>query len=834
MTSIVYDLRHACRRLINKPGFSLATVLLLAIGIGGTTLVFSVVNAVLLRTLPVAAPERLARILVLTHNRPPVSEYPFSIFEQWRRRSRSFSGTFAQTDIDIAYSDVLGSRPVRAQIVTGSYYSVLGVEPFLGRLLTQRDEWAGGGDLPVILSYHFWEQRFRRDPSVLGRTVHLAGRPFSVVGVTRPEFNGISVDSGPDLQVSFIAGEFLTVWGTKNADPRRCCLWEIAGRLRSDVPLGQAQAETSAAMQSAWEAVYSGRKPLSEEDRKWIHRQRLQVEPINRGVSWLRQKFSTGLMALLGAALLLLVLACANVAGLLLAQAAAQEQYNAIRLAIGASRARLMQQWLAEGAVLALAGGAAALLITWVCLPLVNGVLPPIRGLDTRQLPAILHVPLDFRVFACVLLLCCGSTIAAAISPAWHAAHADLLTPIKSANSSRRNTRVRLFMVAAQVAVCAMVVADSGLLVETLRNLESMNPGFRRDHVITFSVDTGMQKYDGSQTSALASRLLLDTRNLPGVAAASVAVKPLLRGAGMRMSITPIAGKRSAQEDLNSDSNVVTPGYFETLGMRLIAGRVFTDRDLAAHVPAPVVVNETFARTFFPGKNAVGRYFDWANDGALTPRFEIAGIVADAKYRSLREAAFPALFTCLRTPDDFPPAPFQLLVRTFGEPKPIVASVEQILHRIDPDLPFREIHTLSEDIDASLWAEHTLARLGLLFAALATLLAAIGLFGLLSYIVVERSKEIGVRMALGARRGDIVEVAALPTLKLVAVGIGLGLAGSAGTAVLLRSLLFAVLPWNVETQVATAAILMICAAAATFGPLARAVRLDPSEALRHS
>ncbi len=255
--SLAHDLRYALRTLRRHRAFSIAATLLLAAGIGGTTLVFSVVDAILLRELPVKAPGRLARIVELTHNRPPVSEYPYRVFDQFRHSSRSFADVFAQSEVDIAYADELSSRPVRAQIVTGNYYSTLGVEPARGRLLTDKDEWAAGDDLPVIFSYRFWQRQFHGDEKVLGRVVHLEDRPFTVVGVTRPGFNGISVDTGPDIQVPFIAGEFLTAWGAKKSDPRSCCLWEIAGRLRPGVTFAQAQTETTLAMQASWEAVFA-------------------------------------------------------------------------------------------------------------------------------------------------------------------------------------------------------------------------------------------------------------------------------------------------------------------------------------------------------------------------------------------------------------------------------------------------------------------------------------------------------------------------------------------------------------------------------------------------
>jgi predicted permease len=832
--SLHYDLRHAGRTLSRRPAFSVAAVLLLTAGVGGTTLVFSAVDAILLRELPVRDPGRLARIVEVTNNRPLVSEYPYRTFDQWRRRSRSFSTTFAQSELDVAYSDEHASRPVRVQIVTGSYYSALGVEAFRGRLLTAKDEWGGGDELPVVLSYRFWLREFHGNENVLGQVVHLEGRPFVVVGVTKPGFNGISVDTGPDMQVPFIAGRFLTAWGSEKGDPRSCCLWEIAGRLRPGVTFAQAQTETLQSMQAAWTEVFSEKKPLSAQDRQWIRERRLAVEPIKRGISWLRAKFSTGLLALLAAAVFLLVLACANVAGLLLARAAAEEQQNAIRLAVGASRARLTQQWLMEGALLASLGGLGGLLTTRALLPFVDGMLPPMRNLMTESLPPALHLSVDLRVFAFAVLICCGAALLTAIAPAWQATRADPMGPLKAANSNRRSARIRALLVACQVAVCTMVIGNAGLMVATLRNLEKMDPGFRIERVITFTVDTGLEKYDQAQTYALALRLEDETHNMPGVAAAAFAVKPLLRGAGMRFSVAPIGGARSAIEELNSDLNAVSPGYFETLGIRLLAGRTFDNRDLGPSKPKPVVVNETFMRRFFPHTNGVGERFADADGNPLEPRYEVIGVVADSKYRSLREAPFPAAFGCLRSADDLSRSSFELIIRASGDPKSVISEMRKTLRGIDARLPFREIHTLREDLDASLWAEYTLARLGSLFSALAVILAAIGLYGLLSFVVVERSREIGIRLALGAQPRDILRATTFRTLRYVAAGIASGLAGAIATALLLRSVLFEVSPWNAQTLVSSAAIVAVCAALATLAPALRAIRLDPADTLRHS
>lgn len=834
IATLANDFLHACRTLRKSPGFAIATVLLLSIGIGGTTLVFSAVDAVLVRQLPVSHPSGLARILALQHNRPPISEYPFLIFEQWQARSRSFANSFAQSDLDVSLSEGLFAEPIRAEIVTGDYFTVLGVAPELGRLLTKGDEWATQDELPVVLSYDFWRKRFGGDPQVLGRVVHFNGEPFVVVGVTRKGFSGISVDSGPDVRVPFIAGKLLTVDGSRLKDPRRCCLWEVAGRLRPGVTLDDAQAETVTSMQTAWEAATLARRPLTEDDRRWIRNQRLRVERIDRGVSWLRERFSTGLLTLMGAVALLLLLACANVAGLLLARVAAREQETAVRLALGATRSRLVRQWMVESTVLALLGGVGGLLVTGACLPLFQGVVPPIRNLLTEQLPVTLHVQLDMRVFGFALLMCGSAAILAGLSPAWHASRTDLASSLKVGTSDPRRVRLRALLVGIQVAISTIVLANAGLMVETLHRLDRMNPGFDRDHVVTFTVDTALQKYNQEQARLLALRLLQETRNLPGVSSAAIAARGLMRGAGLRTTIGLPGSRVSVADGLNTDLNVVSPGYFETMGMRLLTGHTYDNRDLRGLKPEPVVVNQSFVGRFFPTGNAIGqRVGTGAGNNPVEPDFEIVGVVADAKYRSLREPSFPAMFECMRESGELQNLFFQLEVRTYGKPESVISSVEALLRRMDPRLPFREIHTLRDDVETSLWTEHTMARLGTSFSVLAALLAGIGLYGLLSYTLAQRRREIGIRMALGATASDIMRVTVLRTLAFVLVGVSAGLAVSIATGQLLRGLLYGVSPMDPWAGFSGAALIIATAATATILPAVRVARLDPSTTLRY-
>jgi len=784
-----------------------------------------VVDAVMLRRLAVPRAGELARLVSVIPSRPPVSWFPFPEYEEWRARTRSFASTFAESEMDLSFSEGSATMPVRAGIVTGSYFPVLGVQPELGRLLTQEDEWATQGELPAVLSYEFWRNRFHSDPGVLGRVVHLNGQPFAVVGVLPKRFNGISLETGPQIRVPLIAARFVTV----ERDPKACCQWEIAGRLRSELTASQAGAETVNAMRVGMLAALALKGPVTDDDRRQVAQEDIRLEPVERGVSLLRRRFGDGLLALLGGALLLLVLACANIAGLLLARAAAREQETAVRAALGATRAQLARLWLVETALLAVAGGLGGLVLARAGLPLIAGALPPLRDLATYMLPVALNVELDWRLFGFTCLLCAAAAVLAGLSPAWHASRTNLAESLKSVMADPRRARLRAAMAAGQVAICTIVLANSALLVETLRQLEAAPKGFDRDHVVTFTVDPQLATYTSAQATAIALRLEREAANLPGVASASLAARSLMRGSGLKNSVG-LPGQRNT-ERLNASINMVAPAYFDTMGMKILAGRDLQDSDIE-QTPVPVVVNEAFVRKFFPNQNPLGGLFGMGVNTVIRPQNQIVGVVADSRYRSVREPFQPTWFTCYHGEHITLDGQFQLEVRTAGPPEAAIASVDALMRRIDPQLPFREIRTLRQDVDDSLWAERTLAGIGSVFSMVAALVACIGLYGLLSFTLAQRRREIGIRMALGAGPGEIAKVTLVLALALVAAGAAAGMAASLVTARLLTSLLYGVTPAAPGSNLAAVGIILLTGTLAAALPAWRASRVDPAETLR--
>ena len=805
----------AWRALRRTPGFTFVAVLLLAIGIGGATVIFSVTDAVLLRRLAVPRPGELVRPIEMIPGRPqPAPTFDWETYQEFQPRTRSFARVSAHNEFDVTREDGDESRRTRADLVAADYFDVLQVHAALGHLPVREDE--------VGLSYRLWESAFHADPRVPGRVLRLNGHPFTVAGVLPRGFNGMALESGPQLFLHQSSAKYFF----KEGAPHRCCVWEIVGRLRPGLTASTAEAETSEALHAALIASYPRNMPPTAEAIQGVRNQRFKLQSLERGVSLLRDRFGTGLTALFGGAVLLLQLACANIAGMMVARAAARERETAVRTALGATRARLVRHWLAESGLLAAMGGAAGLALTAAALPAVAGRMPPLRDLGTALLPVWLDVRLNWRVFAFAFAVCALTALLAGIAPAWHASRASLVDGLKSQASDPRRTRLRAVLTIVQVAICTVVLANSALLVATLHALRSAPAGFDRDRVVTFTIA-------GNEIAgATVLRLEREARNVPGVQLASLASRSLMRGSGFKQPVG-LPGTRNGR-DLNASANSVSPAYFETMGIRILQGRGFAPGDGDGRKPKPVVVNQVFAQRFFPNTNPIGRQYGIGFDRAVTAEFEIVGVVTDTRYRSLREPFQPITYSCFCDAAAQGQGEFQLEVRTFARPETVIASIRTLMRRIDPRLVPQEVRTLAQDVDDSLWAERTLAALGSAFAAVAALVACIGLYGLLSYTLAQRRREIGIRMALGAGPRDIARATLLRVLALVAVGAACGTAVALWTGRMLSAILWEIAPADVRVHIAAWVLMLLTASAAAALPAWRATRIDPAKTLREN
>jgi len=821
VTSFLRDLQFGLRLLARSPVFTATSVLLLAIGISANTLIFSAVDALLLRKLPVTRPDELVRI-VQTHPTGFVTwHFAYDLCAELAGRPSSFAAILCQGQADVPLRVGESTERVRVHLVSSNFFSDLGVGAQVGRVLEPADE--NAEMMPAVLSDGFWKRRFRSDPAIVGRHIALSGYPFVVIGVTPEGFNGLSIDTSPDIRVPATADRWFALKASEGETPETVPIYgEIFGRVRRGVSLERAEAEMEPLAQSVAEN-------LPESIRKWSANAPNRLEPIANGVSVLRQQFQRGLVALMAGVGLLLLMACANVAGLLLARSAVRGPEMGIRLALGASRWRVAKQLLVENLPLAVLGGLVGILLTYGCLPLLVGALPPMRDRAAVLQPLAVPMDVDLRVLAFAVGATLLSTVLFGLSPALTAARTQVIDAIRSGRTASGRLFFHKLIVAGQVAMCTLLLIGAALLVETFAQMRSMDPGFDRDHIVTFTIDPRMKGYSPEQALRLSQELLDKSRTLPSVTGASIAGRALMRGTGVKGSYAR-SGERIRPEDfLNCSSNSVTPGYFETMGMRFVSGRDFTSFDNVEEKPRKVIVNQALVRRFFPHEDPIGRFIGIGmNDRVAGPDMEVIGVVSNARYRSLREEIHPTVYSVI---GEFEHG-FILHLRTSQQPQALMAPVRDILRSLDPELPFVEIHTLRQEVESTLWQERLLAWLSSIFGMIAILLASIGLYGALDYTVKARTKEIGVRTALGAEPARIVRLLGGETLLLVAAGIALGLAAHAAAAAGLRQVLYGVEPSN-SYAIGSALLLVVAAAVlAALPPLLRAIRIAPASALR--
>ncbi len=830
MTYWIADLRFGARLLAKSPVFAVTAALLLAVGIGANTLIFSVADALLLRPLPVAHPENLVRLVEVHPNDFVTWNLPYNFCDAVASRDADLSEVICQGEADLAFSSGAATERVRVHLVSPNFFASLGVRAYRGRVLTAEDERARA--MHAVLSYGFWRGKLQSDPAVLGRSITLGGHPFTIVGVSPEGFNGLAADTSPDLRVPAAVDRFLVKPDDGMNPAARPLFAQIFGRLRSGVPFARANADADpllhAAYQEETERIFPPAK--GEAPDQGPYQSRLRLESISHGVSTLRAPFSRGLEVLMAAVALLLLMACGNVAGLLLARSAARAAEMGIRVALGASPGRIVRQLLAEGLLLALPGGAGGILLTVACLPWLVRGLPPVRDRAAVLQPLAVHIGAGWRVLAFAAGVSILTAVVFALWPALRCARADAAGVLRGNRTATRRLPARDLIVAAQVAICTLLLLSAALLAGTLARLRSMNAGFDRGHIVTLTVDPGLGGYTPQRSRVLSRRLLQRTRELPGVASAAIASRALMRGAGVKATFG-VAGTRLAATDfLNSSLNDVTPDYFATMGMRLLAGRAFNGFDRDQGTPRRVIVNQAFASRFFPGMDPLGRRFGFPGPGGVaTAEDQIVGVVGDAKYRSLREPVPPTVYN--PAADGFDGA-FILHVRTRLRPETMLAPLLRMVRSLDPQLPVVEARTMREEVEASLWQERLLALLSTVFGAIAALLASIGLYGALDYAVRSRTREIGVRMALGAPPARIVSLFSLEALRLAAGGLVLGLCAYAAAAVWIRRMLFDVRPWEPAAVLGVALLVVAIAALAAAPAACRAARIDPAPALR--
>jgi predicted permease len=845
---VFQDLRYGARMLLKNRMFTLVAALSLALGIGANTAIFSLINALMLRPLPVKAPQELALFSIIEKQGPGYAQtYPF--YEMVRDHSRSFSGVIAGSGVGdgrLIVKEPGGGavEPVQQQRVSGNFFSVLGAGVLVGRAITEADDNPASAQPGAVISYEFWRRRFGLDPNVVGRQVTVNDTMLTIVGVAPSGFFGFEVGRKPDIWWPIKAAND----GTWRQMASQDNLWWLLmfGRLRPGVSMAQAQAEVDLTFRRRLEEIAGDNGAnWTPTERREHFEQRVVLESGSAGVTRLRRKFQRPLVILMTMVALTLLIACVNIANLLLARAATRRKEIAVRLAVGAGRFRLIRQLLTESVLLAALGGAAGLIFAhWLSRALL-AYLP-------RESRWALDTPFDARVLGFTIAVSVLTGLLFGLAPAWRATRLDLTDSLKDqtgASASRSRLMLNKLLVVAQVALSLFLLVGAGLFARSLRNLRTLDAGLNYENIVQFRIDAGAG-YDTLRLISLHKQALSRLETLPGARSATLSILAPLTGGTLLSRVSVPGYSSSLDENMSCNILVVGPRYFETMKMPLLAGRDFGPRedrtappeqDDAASSDAPdtaaddrppatlsAVVNQSMARHFFGNDNPIGKFFSW-DDGRR--RIEIIGVVRDAKFTNLREK-LPRTFYLYYFQA---PIPFNLTIhlRTVGDPASYAATIQRVVREIDPQLQVVELQTMSEAVNETLVQERFVAQLGGAFSLFALLLACVGLYGVMTYAVSRRTNEIGVRMALGAQRRDVVWLVMREVALLVAIGVGAGLASASATTRLVSALLFDVTP-NDPTTIALATLLMIgVAALAGYLPARRAANVDPMIALRH-
>ena len=828
----VQDLRYGVRTTLKNPGFAAVAALTLALGIGANTAIFSLINAALLEMLPVAHPERLVTIGCSADD-----AFPYPAYKQLRDRNQVFSGVLAFRrfeDFDLEVDGHAGLA--KGQVVSGNYYSVLGVNAILGRTIAPDDDRVAGGGPVAVISYDYWAKRFNRDASAVGKKIEINGSPFTLIGVTPPDFFGLVPGSPIDVTIPIcMVAQVRPEWAVAGTPysvlsaPFRNWLYLMA-RLGPGVTEQHALANADPIYRQSMREAADGMGGLpfnSPRVREMYLQFRLRLEPGGRGLATLRQQFSRPLLILMAAVGLLLLISCANVANLMLARASVRQREIAVRIALGAGRRRLVRQLITESALLALAGGAGGLLLAvWATSSL-------LALMSHASSPISLSAHPDARVLAFTALVSFFTAILFGLVPAVRTTEPSVSGLKESGRilgGMRSQSRLGKALVVSQVALSLVLLVGAGLLVRSLRNLRGFYPGFNAQHVLLVSMNPSLVGYKEEQVVGLYQRLMAEIKAFPGVRSASFSdFSPLAQRLSFTMptveGYTPRPGETTPVM-----VNIIGPEYFKALETPVLLGREFTQADAAGAVKVGII-NQAMARHFFGDANPIGRRFSIPGYRADSSWLEIVGVIQDAKYQNLRDQAPPQAYVpFLQSPES---GYVTIEVRASTEPSNLAAGVRRIIQRADSRLPVFDVKTLTEQADESLVQDRLVASFSTLFGLLALALASVGLYGVMAHAVSRRTNEIGIRMALGAQPRQILDMVMQETLWLVVLGVAIGIPIAMVASRLIRSELYGLSPNDPFTILITTLVMLGVASLAGYLPARRATKVDPIVALRY-
>jgi predicted permease len=835
--SIPPDVRLAIRNFRKSPVFTTVAVLSLALGIGANTAIFSLLDQAILRLLPVKDPQQLVRLWSIGNhygdNRGwAVLSYP--MYKDFRDHNSVFTGMLCRYTTPLSVS--FNGRTERAggELVSGTYFPVLGVGTAIGRTITPEDDRVQHGQPVAVLSWRFWQRRFASDPAILNKTVVINGHDLTIVGVAQRGFDGVEPGLATDVWVP-VTMQTEMMAGPDLMSDRRSRWVAVFGRLKPGVSMAQAQAGLQPFYHSMLEMEVRepAFKSASAETRTQFLKSKMTLISAARGFSDVQREMRRPLWFLMAMVGLVLLIACANVANLLLARATARNREVAIRLALGASRGRIMRQLLTESVLLAIAGGVFGVLLAGAADELL------LRFVSNDAAHLTLSASPDLRVLLFNFAVALATGILFGLFPAVRATRPDVAPTLKDESGAVAGTHggFRKALVVSQVALALLLLIGAGLSVRTLASLRSIDPGFPTSNLLSFRLDPSLNGYTNERSALFFRQLQAEMASIPGVRSSALAMIGILSGNEWDASVT-VEGYRN-REGAQPWCNAVGPAYFATMGIPLIAGREFRDSDttLIKHlnlpflIPNVVIVNEKFAKKFFRDGNALGRHIGFGGDPGTPTDMEIVGVVADSRYTGLRDENPPEVFI------PWMGDPFlndmTVWLRTSLPAEQVFSAVRQRVARLDPNIPIYNMRTMEQAVDQSLTSERLVATLAAFFGALATLLATIGLYGVMAYTVARRTREIGLRVALGAASGDVVWMVLREVVIMVAAGVAIALPAAWALSRLVSNLLYGVTPNDPISIAVAVALLAAVAIAAGWLPARRASQIDPMTALRY-
>ena len=834
MSGLLQDLRYALRQLRNSPGFTTVAVLTLALGIGANTAIFTVVNALLLKTLPVKDPNQLIVVGDPTdpngrsNGTPRTDIFSYPLYRELRDRNAVFTGlSAAASDHHIEVRSDEGQTPeekVTGRMVSGNYFAVLDLKPAAGRLLSNSDDTAEGTNGVAVLGYEYWRRKYALSPSVIGKVVRLNDYPFTVVGVAPGGFDGDVVGERMAFFVTLSMQPQIVRGRHWRNDPKGSWL-TLIGRLKPGVVAAQAEANLNIVFKQIQQGDYGA--SLSSDDRNAIRDLRISVTSGGVGVSELRSNYRTPLLLLMGIGGMVLLIACVNVATLLLARASVRGREIAVRLAIGANRLRILRQLLTESVLLAFVGGiAGALIAAWGVRVLVKIV----------ESDAVLPVVPDFRVLAFTLGMSVITGMLFGMVPAQRALRVRVSPALKDTTRAVAGSTSRFGwgkgLVAGQVGLSLLVLFVAGLLVRSLQKLMTQDFGYNRKHLVIARLDPTAAGYTNEKMKPLAEQLVSRVAGTPGLRAVTYSENGLFAHSENGDAILVPGFENRNGRDRSAREDYVGPDYFGVVGIPILAGRGIESQDTTTSTRV-AVVNEAMVKYFFAGQNPIGRQFTIDDPDWLKRPITIVGISRDAKDHGsgLREAVLPRFYLAFQQMAE--PGQIVLEAQVAGDPSASVENVTSQIKSVDPNLPISFAKTLESLVDDSAESEIALAKLSAFFGGLALLLACIGLYGVMSYTVAGRTREIGMRMALGAQRGDVMQMVLREAMMLIAIGLAIGIPLALASGRALRSLLFGL---NSADPLSIAAVVVMLAAVGAIAgliPARRASKVDPMVALRY-